>query len=224
LDGVAAAAEICILDPLAQVEELLELNANLGKPGVGTRPGVHGCAVRVEVVTVATDLHVHLELAVRTPAAIPTASPDAELLITHEVLIAGGESKKRLGTTVLRQAHRHDAQRSFIDEHRRRLNDAGAGVELIFEPWRRFVIHTTQRVAIGRSDHTGRHVSPCTLIAGEPRDCLLRALDPRRADDLQSSEWERDQLSVARPYSTHHRDAKGAKLSPLYLIQRIVRR
>src|SRR4051812_47020744 len=48
--------------------------------------GVHVRTIQIEVVLVATDLHVHLQLAVRPPAIAAAAPPHPEPLIRKEIL------------------------------------------------------------------------------------------------------------------------------------------
>ena len=49
-------------------------------------PGAHRRAIQIEVVLVATDLHVHLQLAGLAPSVAATASPDAKLLEQQKIL------------------------------------------------------------------------------------------------------------------------------------------
>ena len=101
-DGIQAGAgvalrplQIRVLNPRSQREQPAEAHVDLRQPRGLRCPCVDRRAIHVEVVVVARDFDVELELAIQSPAAAHASSPEPELLVAHEVLFAFGKSEIR---------------------------------------------------------------------------------------------------------------------------------
>src|ERR1051325_6294060 len=99
-DRFGSAGQVGFLNLTSQSQKAVEVDADLGPPGVLCLPGVHGGAIQVEVVLVAAHLHEHLELAIGAPAVVAAARPEAKLPVRHEILRAGGKAIISLGAVI----------------------------------------------------------------------------------------------------------------------------
>ena len=105
-NGVRAILQIRVLQLRAQRNEFIEIHAYFWEPGGLTVPGVHGRAIGIEVVGIASDLHIELQFAVLPPAVAAATSPGAQFLVLLKIPRALRKAIIRLGAFVLAELGR----------------------------------------------------------------------------------------------------------------------
>src|SRR6185437_2249943 len=108
-------------------------------------PGGAGCAgdrgrmIHVEIVLVAPDLDVHLQIARRAPAVAAAARPDTQLIEPAEILKPRREAEERLGATVDGERARLDPKGALVDLRERSLKLRVARVGFVAHAGRRLI-------------------------------------------------------------------------------------
>ena len=223
--GVALLAlQICVLNLGPEREQLVEAYDDLRSPRLLRRSRVYRRAVHVEVVSVARDLDVELELAIDAPTAAHPSRPQPQLSVAHEILFAFREPVVRFGAIERREVGGDQPQRALVDLYAPGLVGDGLARRCVGHSGRRLVGNAVANVLVLRTDYAGLDGADAGLIVSDSVQRPVAHLEPRGARESQSRQRNGVERVVRAAIARDHRDAKSAGPPQQRLTERVIGR